>query len=196
MDLGGGQTYYNGDIDMNGINTDAGERADAIRNLILIDPGIHRPFSFNSRQDDPGPGARLSSHGVAGTLRAVEYRDHAFGMALFQRMDLSEDRLLATEHVRQFIRANLRDSFSELRPVIERMLRSSEPEVCETGGVLAGLQLWNSKVPPTLPMQPCRGEPVNGSELPRSPPPTLPFQSAELGAKRCLSSYSTTTMPK
>ena len=56
-------------------------------------------------------------------------------MSLFQRMNLSEDRLLATDHVWQFIRANLRDSFSELKPVIERMLRSSEAEVGEAGAI-------------------------------------------------------------
>ena len=138
LDLGGGQTYYNGDIDMNGINTGRGRAADAIRNLILTDPAyIDRFRSTLDRMILDGSPAVLSC--VAGTLRAVEYRDHAFGMELFQRMNLSEDRLLATEHVWQFIRANLRDSFSELKQVIERMLGSSEPDVCDTGGILAGI---------------------------------------------------------
>ena len=37
MDLGGGQTYYNRDLHMNGINTTRGRAAEAIRDLILID---------------------------------------------------------------------------------------------------------------------------------------------------------------
>ena len=139
VDLGGGQTLYSGDLHMNGINTTRGRAADAIRDLIFLDNASYID-RFRSTLDrmilDRSP-AVLSC--VAGTLRAVEYRDHAFGMSLFQRMNLSEDRLLATEHVRQFIRANLRDNFSDLRPIIERMLRSSEPEVCDTGGVLAGI---------------------------------------------------------
>ena len=48
-----------------------------------------------------------------------------------------EDRLFATCHVRRFIRDNLNDCFADLRPIIERMLRSSVPEVCEIGAELA-----------------------------------------------------------
>ena len=73
---------------------------------------------------------------VAGTLRAVAYHDPALGIPLFQSMSLSEDRLLATLHVCSFIRDHLHDSFAELRPIIERMLWSSEPEVREGGGTI------------------------------------------------------------
>lgn len=127
-----------GDLLNNGINTTRGRVAEAVKKLILSDADYIdrlRP-TLDLMIRDPSPSV-LSC--VAGALRAVEYRDHAFGMALFQRMNLSEDRLLATEHVRQFIRANLRGNFSDLRPIVERMLRSSEPEVCDTGGVLAGV---------------------------------------------------------
>ena len=125
-------------IHRDGINTTRGRAADAIRDLILIDAAYVDRFRSTLERMilDRNPSV-LSC--VAGALRAVEYRDPAFGMSLFLRMNLSEDRLLATDHVWQFIRANLRDNFSELRPIIERMLRSSEPEVCDTGGVLAGI---------------------------------------------------------
>ena len=60
-------------------------------------------------------------------------------MLLFRRMNLTEDRLLATRHVYRFILDRLRERFAELRPIMERMLRSSEPEVCEAGACLASL---------------------------------------------------------
>ena len=108
VDLGGGQTYYRGDIHMNGINTTRGRAAGAIRDLIHINAAYIDQFrsTLDRMILDQSP-AVLSC--VAGTLRAVVFHDHALGMSLFQRMNLSEDRLLATEHVRQFIRANLRD---------------------------------------------------------------------------------------
>ena len=99
VDLGGGQTYYNRDIHMNGINTTRGRAADAIRDLIHINAAYIDQFrsTLDRMILDRSPSV-LSC--VAGTLRAVEYRDHALGMALFQGMNLSEDRLLATDHVR------------------------------------------------------------------------------------------------
>ena len=54
-------------------------------------------------------------------------------------MNLSEDRLLATEHVPKFIRSHLQDGFADLRPIVERMLRSTDPKVCEDGAALASL---------------------------------------------------------
>jgi hypothetical protein len=54
-------------------------------------------------------------------------------------MDTADDRLLATVHVYNFIRLLLRDHFDELRPTIERMLRSGAPDVAQSGARLAGL---------------------------------------------------------
>ena len=78
---------------------------------------------------------------VAGTLRAVAHHAPALGLSLFLDMSLPEDRLLTTLDVYGFIRYRLRDSFAELRPMVERMLRSPEPEVCEGGARLASLAL-------------------------------------------------------
>ena len=103
----------------------------------LADPSAFRATLHRLVRD---PSASVLSC-IAGTLRAVAYRDSALGMLLFRRMNLSEDRLLATRHVYRFILDRLRDSFTELRPIVERMLRSSEPEVCEAGARLASLAL-------------------------------------------------------
>ena len=137
-DAGGGKPYYGGDILNNGINTTRGRAADAIRDLILSDATYidrFRPTLDRMVQDRSA--AVLSC--VAGTLWVVACHDPALGMLLFHNMNLSEDRLLATHHVYNFIRGSLHDNFTELRPIIERMLRSSEPEVREAGARLASI---------------------------------------------------------
>ena len=137
-EAGSGQPYNGGDILTNGINTTRGRAADAIGDLILSDAAcIERFRPTLDRMIQDRSAAVLSC--VAGTLRAVSYHDPALGMWLFQGMNLSEDRLLATHHVCDFIHGHLRDGFPKLRPIIERMLRSSEPEVREAGAWLAGI---------------------------------------------------------
>ncbi len=137
-EAGGEKPHYGGDIHFNGINTTRGRAADAIRDLILSDATyIERFRPTLDRMIRDRSAAVLSC--VAGTLGAVASHDPALGMSLFLSMNLSEDRLLATRHVSDFIRMRLHENFPELRPIIERMLRSSEPEVCETGAHLAGI---------------------------------------------------------
>ena len=127
--------YHRGNINGYGINTTRGRAAIAIRDLILRDATYIerlRPTLVRMVRD-PSP-AVLSC--VAGTLRALAYHQPALGIQLFQEMDFSEERLLATRDVRAFIREGLRNRFSDLRPVLERMLRSSDPKVCEAGAKL------------------------------------------------------------
>ena len=137
-DAGGGQPYYNGDIHLNGINTTRGQAADAVRDLILAGAACVGRFRPTLERMIRDRNAAVRSC-VAGTLRAVFFHDSALGMALFQGMNLSEDRLLATPHVYQLMFHGLRDNFADLRPLVERMLRSSEPEVGEAGARLAGI---------------------------------------------------------
>ena len=135
-DAGGGQPYYGDDIYTNGINTTRGRAAGAIQKLIFNDVvSTKRLRPTLDRMIRDRSAAVLSC--VAGTLRAVAYHDPALGMSLFRNMDLSEDRLLSMRHVRGFIHDHLHDGFAELRPVVERMLRSSEPEVREAGARFA-----------------------------------------------------------
>ena len=135
---GSGQPYYGGDILTNGINTTRGRAADAIRDLVLSDAAYIKRFRPTlDRMIQDRSAAVLSC--VSGTLRSVSYHDPALGMSLFRGMNLSEDRLLSTHHVYGFINDHLCDGFPELRPIIERMLRSSEPEVREAGACFAGI---------------------------------------------------------
>ena len=138
QDAGRGQTYYNGEIYTNGINTTRGRAAEAVQRLILTDGSYIQRLrpTIDRMLGDPSAAVRSC---VAGVLRAIAVHDSALGMALFRRMNLSEDRLLATEHLAEFIRSHLQDGFAGLRPIVERMLRSTEPKVCEDGAALATL---------------------------------------------------------
>lgn len=137
-EAGHGQTYYNGEIYFNGINTTRGRAAGAIHDLILSDAGYLDAFEQTLEKMIRDRSAAVRSC-VAGTLRVVSYRDAARGAALFERVDLSEDRLLATEHVYHLIFGGLRNQFERMRPLIERMLRSSDLDVCQAGARLAGI---------------------------------------------------------
>ena len=133
-----GQTYYEHELYTNGINTTRGRAAEAIHRLILTDASyIQRLRSTIDRMIGDPSAAVLSC--VAGVLRAVAFHAPALGLSLFQNMNLSEDRLLATVHVCEFIQSHLRDGFPELRPIVQRMLRSAEQEVCEAGARLASI---------------------------------------------------------
>ena len=137
-DAGGGQPYYGGDMYFNGVNTTRGRAAEAMGKLILADSAYVDRFRPTLEKMVHDSSAAVRSC-VAGTLRAVARSDAARGASLFLRMDLSEDRLLATRHVYEFIRVALHADFSELRPIVERMLRSSEPDVCKAGARLASI---------------------------------------------------------
>ena len=136
-DAGGGQADYNADIHTNGINT-RGRAAVAVQSLILRDAAyVERFRSTIERMIRDRSAAVISC--VAGTLRAVASRNPTLGMSLFLRMSMDEERLLATPHVTGMIRGNLRHSFSELRTLVERMIRSEEPEVREAGARMVSL---------------------------------------------------------
>lgn len=135
----GGGTYYNGDIYTNGINTTRGRAAEAICDLIWRDPGYVPRFrgALERMASDPSTCVRSC---VAGALRAVARHDAGFALALFGRMAADRDeRLLATVHVYDLIRLLLSVHFDDLRPTVERMLRSDHAAVARAGARLAGI---------------------------------------------------------
>lgn len=133
-----GNAYYRGDIYGNGINTARGQAVGAIGDLILKDSTYIKRFDASLARMIQDPSASVRSC-VAGTLRAVAHHDIALGLFFLSQMNLSEDRLLATRHVDNLIVAAFAAHFEQVRPVVERMLRSQEPEVAESGARLAAL---------------------------------------------------------
>ena len=129
------RTWQAEDLDT---DTARGGAADAVRRLVSRDAGYLKRFrvTLDRLIRDPSASVRACA---AETLRAVADHDPVLGMRLFQDMNLSEDGLLAAPQVYGFVRDSLRDRFAEVRAIIERMLGSSEPEVCEAGARLASL---------------------------------------------------------
>lgn len=132
-----GGILYAGDLYAHS-RTARGSVADAVRDLILTDAAYVDRFrpTLERMVCDQSPAVLFC---VAGALDAVGYFDAEFGVSLLKRMNLSEDRLLATRHMESFLRNRLRDSFVEVRPFIERMLRSAIANVRQAGARLAGL---------------------------------------------------------
>ncbi len=138
QDAGGGQPYYGGDIHLNGINTTRGQAAEVIGKLIEGDASYIEKFQSALEELVHEHRPSVASC-VARTLRAVAYHNHALGLELFLRMDFSEERLLGTDHVREFMRENLGHSFPSLRSMTLRLLRSRHPDIRRAGAQLVCL---------------------------------------------------------
>ena len=121
-----------------GLNSTRGGVAIAISRLIRHKPGYIERLRPTLEQmvRDPSPGVLAW---VAQTLRLVAVHDPEFAMRHFLRLNFSDERLLATRHVRGFVRERLVDHFADLRPFLQRMLRSREPETREGAASLACL---------------------------------------------------------
>ena len=136
QNAGDGRSYYGGDILTNGIDTGRGQAAQAIGSLILTDAAYSQRFrqTLDKMVLDKSTCVQAC---IGFTLRAVAYHEFPAALELFKKMDISDDRLLATPYVCQFIQSGLRNHFDEFRPYIERMFRSKESSVCEAGARLA-----------------------------------------------------------
>ena len=134
----GGQPYYNGDPLEAGINSTRGRAAEAIGDLVGGNAANVDLFAETVARMIVDRSASVRAC-AAGTVEVIARQRPAEGMSLLLRMDLSEDRLLTTPHVYQLLSWGLRDRFTELRPTVERMLQSPQPDVRQAGGRLAGL---------------------------------------------------------
>ena len=135
-DAGSGQQYYRGDIYTNGINTTRGRAARAMGQLIAKDASYIQRFGnvLDQLAGEPRPSVASC---VAVALRMVAYHDARHGLSLFLRMDFSDERLLATRPVWNFIRENLWHGFADLKGAILQALRSAHPDVRQAGAELA-----------------------------------------------------------
>ena len=138
LDSGNGQPYYGGDIYINGINTTRGQAAEAMAELIEKDASYIERFqpALHELARERTPSVASC---VARALRTVAYHSPVLGLELFLRMDFSEERLLGTHHVCEFIRENLHQSFSGLKNMTLRQLRSPHPDLRRAGARLVCL---------------------------------------------------------
>jgi hypothetical protein len=136
----GGTPYYGGNIYDNGINTARGQAVGAIGELILRDSVYIKRFETTLARMIQDPSACVRSC-VAWTLRTVAHHDISLGLSLFSKMNLAEDRLLATPHMDYLIAGALPKHFEQVKPIVERMLRSQDADVAESGARLAALSM-------------------------------------------------------
>ena len=136
--LVGGVRNPDRDIQTAGINSIRGRAAGAIEKLIRGDRENIDRFRETLEMMIRDPSVAVRSC-VTGTLRAVGFHESTESISLFQRMDLSDDRLLVTRDARLLVLERLHDNFDVLRPIVERMLRSSDPTACQTGARFAGV---------------------------------------------------------
>ncbi len=139
-----GGVYYGGDILTHGINTTRGRAAWAICGLIGRDASYVERFRPTVERvvNDKSVAVRACA---SLALLAIINHDSEFALEHFLRLveprdnQTDDERLLATRDVERFINYGLYEYFERLRHVVERMLRSEQPETSEAGARLASI---------------------------------------------------------
>jgi len=131
-DTGNGQPYYGGDILTTGINSARGRAAEAMAALIFRDADRTQIFlqALERMVEDPSIGVRSC---VASTLTAVLNHDWDLAVELFERLCDTEDMLLGTREIENFLFYAARTHFGQLKPILERMVDSNDANVAAAG---------------------------------------------------------------
>lgn len=121
-----------------GINTIRGTAAWTIRDLIIANGRYIAIFSetIETMVNDPSLAVRAC---VVSTLRAVAKYDVPHALKWWDILLATDDRLLATHDVQDFIYCGLPKHMDHFSPIIQRMLESTVEKARETGGTLACL---------------------------------------------------------
>lgn len=128
----GSQCYYGGDIYMAGINCVRGAAAGAVRSLLFADTERIRRFLPTLRRMVRDPSIAVRSCVVTSLFPALN-RDRNLAVQMFLELCDTKDVLLRTHHMEEFMQHATPTHFGQLRPIVERMLRSDDPEVAEAG---------------------------------------------------------------
>ncbi len=126
-----GSTDYQGDLMTAGINCVRGTAADSIARFIFQDSRyleFFKPF-LETMVHDPSPAVRtVVAYALLATLRS----DRDFGVARFVEL-CSEDEVLSTPFVEEFLKYGVQTHFVELQPILSRMLASVDDDVATAG---------------------------------------------------------------
>ena len=115
-----------------GINSVRGVAALSASGLIFRDER-HKVFFepyINEMVNDPSDAVRAC---VAEVLVAILKYDRDLAVESFVQLCNSDDRLLATEHFQRFLRFAGPTHFRQLKPILSRMLSSSDENVAQAG---------------------------------------------------------------
>jgi len=134
----GERPFYGGCILTHGINTVRGHAAEAVRDLVFDNSRYLVIFSETIERLTADPSLSVRSC-VATSIAAVARHDAPLALRLMGRLLDTDDRLLSTAYVVDFIQRGLREHFDYFAPTIERMLRSEHEKVRKEGGIIACL---------------------------------------------------------
>lgn len=132
QEASGGQCYFDGDIYMAGINSVRGAAAGTIRALLEADADRIPCFLPTLERMVRDPSIAVHSC-VVTALYPVFNQNRDLAVTLFESLCETEDALLKTAYVEQFMEYASWTHFPRLRPIVERMLGSSDSEVAQTG---------------------------------------------------------------
>ena len=135
-DAGSGQKWYGGDIMDHAINTVRGAVAEAVASLIFANSEHIETLTGIAEQlvRDPTLAVRACA---AEICTALLVRDPARAIRLFNDLIVCDEMVLASYPAERFLRYALRDHFSTLGPVVQRMLGSPDAAVAQAGARLA-----------------------------------------------------------
>jgi len=140
---GSGDVYYGGDIIMAGLNSTRGAAAETLAKLLFAELSLVERVRATLDRMVQDPSIAVRSW-VAETLVAVLNYDRGYAVTLFLRLCDTEDVLLGTRFVEEFLSWAVRTHFAPLRPVLVRMLDSECTKAAEAGArqaCLAGLYI-------------------------------------------------------
>jgi hypothetical protein len=114
------------------INSVRGSAAEAMAKLTFADSNrvTYLLPSIERMVQDPSIAVRCC---VADILTAVLKHDRELAIRLFEQLCDTEDALLKTHYIDRFLFYALQTHFERLRPLVERMISSLEPEVATVG---------------------------------------------------------------
>jgi hypothetical protein len=124
---------HKGDLDHSGINTVRGTTATSIASLISADPKRAEWFwdILEEMTGDPSPAVRTC---VAQALLMAGNHDERRAVELFLRLaEGTPEEFLASRDVTEFLRYKLGRYYDDLKPLVDRMLGSSESDIVEQG---------------------------------------------------------------
>ena len=131
-----GTVYYGGEIHNAGLNSVRGMVAHSIGKMIYYNKDLIAYFlpTLNKMVNDSSIAVRSR---VARTLIMLLGHNNDLALELFKKLLNTEDILLKTPYVAQFVYYSLKNNFEEISDVVNRMIQSKNPDVNEIGAISA-----------------------------------------------------------
>jgi hypothetical protein len=127
-----GQVYYGGNILEAGINSTRGSAVEAIAKLIFANKNRASYFQQSLQQIVQDSSIAVRSCAAEALTSMLNY-DRELAVSLFKQLCETEDVLLGTQAVEQFLYYALETDFEALATIVERMIISELPEVVNVG---------------------------------------------------------------